>query len=165
MTLNEIVIAGIDPALKLLPAQMNTFAAQVQLLVTGLQESRFEYRAQKILGNPKAKGPARGFWQFEKGGGVTGVLTCKVTAEQAKKICLIRHVQDTPVAVWHALEFDDVLAAAFARLLIWSDPPPLPTVGDADGAWDLYIRTWQPGKPRRETWDDFYQQALTEVFE
>lgn len=53
----------LDPALKLLPS-MDSVRARMMLLAIGLQESRFEHRRQ--LGN----GPARGFWQFESGGGV-----------------------------------------------------------------------------------------------
>ena len=165
MTLSEITIAGIDPAMKLLPAKMDSVAALVQLFAIGLQESRFEYRYQRISGSPGLKGPARGFWQFERGGGVTGVLTCDATAQRAKEVCIVRRVHPDSVAVWSALEFDDVLAAAFARLLLWSDPEPLPAINDADGAWDLYIRMWRPGRPHRDTWDDFYQEAIAEVFE
>ena len=52
-----------------------------------------------------------------------------------------------------------LLAAAFARLLLFTDPRRLPDVGDAGGAWNFYIRTWRPGKPRRATWDALYAQA------
>ena len=47
-----------------------------------------------------------------------------------------------------ALEHDDVLAAAFGRLLLWTDPRAPPAVGDESGAWALYLRCWRPGKPR-----------------
>ena len=57
-------------------------------------------------------------------------------------------------------EWDDVLAAAFARLLLFTDPAKLPKLGDADGAWQLYLRTWRPGKPHPHTWPDLYAQAL-----
>ncbi|MCV6902125.1 MAG: hypothetical protein NTT76_05400, partial [Achromobacter xylosoxidans] len=70
MDLKKIIDTGISPALALLPAGMDTQAAHVMLLAIGLQESRFTHRQQ--IG-----GPARGFWQFEKGtrasrGGVWG---------------------------------------------------------------------------------------------
>ncbi|MCY1303002.1 hypothetical protein D9M70_526890 [compost metagenome] len=54
-------------------------------------------------------------------------------------------------AIWRALEHDDVLAAGFARLLLWSDPKPLPLAGDEQGAFDLYLRTWRPGAYHRGT--------------
>ncbi|MOA17734.1 hypothetical protein D3C78_1380020 [compost metagenome] len=67
--------------------------------------------------------------------------------------------------MYAALERDDVLAAALARLLLWTDPYHLPEVGDAEGAWDLYMRVWRPGKPHRKTWDTLYAQARTATLE
>ena len=156
MTLSEIIKTGIDPALALLPAKMDTSAVRVMLLAIGLQESRFIHRRQ--IG-----GPARGFWQYEKGGGVRGVLTHASTKEHAQAVCKARGVPATADAVYDALDKDDVLAAAFARLLLWSDPKTLPALGDADAAWALYLRTWRPGKPHPETWPDLYRQAVAEV--
>jgi hypothetical protein len=65
--------------------------------------------------------------------------------------------------VYNSLAHDDVLAAAFARLLLWTDPQRLPSLGDADGAWALYLRTWRPGKPHPQTWPALYAQALAAV--
>ncbi len=31
------------------------------------------------------------------------------------------------------------------------------------GAWNLYMRTWRPGKPHRSTWPALYAEALAEV--
>jgi hypothetical protein len=72
-------------------------------------------------------------------------------------------VPATDAAVYAALEHDDVLAAAFARLLLWTDPEPLPAVGEVQRAWALYLRTWRPGKPHRQTWDALYAQTMEEV--
>jgi hypothetical protein len=63
-------------------------------------------------------------------------------------------------AVWAALERDDVLAAAFARLLLWTDACPLPALGDWAGGWDYYLRTWRPGKPKPDKWPGLYRQAV-----
>ena len=156
MTLSEIRERAIAPALALLPARMDSQAAEVQLLAIGLQESRFEHRHQ--IG-----GPAHGFWQFEKGGGVRGVLHHSSSREHAQAVCSARNVIATEGAVYAALEHDDVLAAAFARLLLWTDPKALPALGDEQGAWDLYLRTWRPGKPHRHTWSALYDKALEEV--
>lgn len=156
MNLSAIIKAGIEPALALLPANMDSPAARVMLLAIGLQESRFVHRRQ--IG-----GPARGFWQFEKGGGVRGVLTHAASASLARQVCEVRGVAPTSAAVYAQLESDDVLAAAFARLLLWTDPARLPDVGDSKGGWDLYARTWRPGKPHPETWPAMYAQALAAV--
>ena len=156
MTLSEIRERAIAPALALLPARMNSVAAEVQMLAIGLQESRFEHRRQ--IG-----GPAKGFWQFEQGGGVRGVLRHHSSREHAQAVCRVRNVIATEGAVYAALEHDDVLAAAFARLLLWTDPKALPVLGDEQAAWDLYLGTWRPGKPHRHTWDALYAKALEAV--
>ena len=141
----------IEPAAALLPS-MDSPKARVQLVANGLQESRFKHRRQ--IG-----GPARGFWQFERGGGVRGVLLHKSSAYDAVKICHARDVEATANAVYERLEHDDILACCFARLLLFTDPARLPEIGDVEGAWAYYLRNWRPGKPHRKTWDDLYRQA------
>jgi hypothetical protein len=154
MDLDAITHAAIVPALALLPPAMDTPQARVLLLAIGLQESRFLHRRQ--IG-----GPARGFWQFERNGGVRGVLTHPASRDDALRICAARHVAPVSATIHAALETDDILAAAFARLLLWTDPLRLPAAGDADGAWALYLRTWRPGKPHPHTWPVLYAQALS----
>lgn len=144
---------AIDPALEWLPSNMSSMDARVMLLSIGLQESRFEHRRQ--MGN----GPAKGFWQFEEGGGVKGVMNHLSTSRLARAICDERNVPFTTRQVWNALEHDDVLAAVFARLNLWWAPGALPRVAETQKAWDLYIFTWRPGKPHRSTWDAYHRTA------
>lgn len=160
MTLAEIRGSAIAPALELLPAQMTSPEAVVMLLAIGLQESRLQHRRQLVGSPPRPAGPATGFWQFERGGGVVGVLQHRASRDHALTLCAARSVEPVSQSVWQALQHDDVLAAGFARLLLWTDPHRLPALGDGQAAWDLYIRTWRPGKPHRQTWDALYQQAL-----
>ncbi len=136
--LNDILKHVIGPGLALLPASMDTPAARVMLLAIGLQESRFDYRRQ-------INGPARGLWQFERGGGVTGVLRHRASADLADSVCKQRGVDPMPAAVYAQLEHDDLLACAFARLLLWTDPQPLPAAGQVEAAWQYYLRNWRPG--------------------
>ena len=156
MTLNEIREQAITPALALLPARMSSPEAEVMLLAIGLQESRLTHRRQ--IG-----GPARGLLQFERGGGVAGVLRHPVSRDHAVRVCDARSVAPVPEQVYQRLEHDDVLAMAFGRLLLWTDPARLPELGAVTAAWDLYIRTWRPGRPHRHTWDALYAQALEVV--
>lgn len=163
--LESIVHTAIDPALSLLPAQMDSPEARVMLLAIGLQESRFMHRFQVVAGKPGAKGPARGFWQFERGG-VGGVVRHKASQFWLSHVCAKRGVPFDAAAIWNAIETDDVLAAGVARLLLFTDPRRLPAVTDVEGAWNLYaIRTWRPGKPHRHTWDEFHAQARAQVTE
>lgn len=162
--LQHIIRSAINPGLALLPPKMDSTEARVMLLAIGLQESRFLYRAQKIAGRPYEKGPARGWWQFERGGGVVGVMTHPATNEHAHYVCGVRGVPFDSVLVHAKLEEDDVLAAAFARLLLWADRRALPSLDAShEEAWDCYIRCWKPGKPHRHTWDEFHSQALGQV--
>jgi hypothetical protein len=144
---------AILPAFEILPKQMRSPEATVMMIAIGLQESRLEYRRQ--IG-----GPARGLWQFERGGGVKGVCTHGASRYWVSELCKARGVAFDVATIYNTLEKDDILAAGCARLLLFTDPKKLPNVEDNVGAWQLYIRVWRPGKPHRHTWDAFHAQAL-----
>ena len=153
----RIILEGpLAQAYKLLPPRMNSDRATVLLLAIGLQESRLTARRQ-------IRGPARGLWQFEKGGGVRGVLKHPATAMDARVLCKVRDVAPTADAVYPQLEHDDVLAAGFARLNLWWLPDPLPALGDWATAWEQYLDAWRPGKPHAGTWGGLYAEALDTV--
>ena len=161
--LDAVLHNAIRPALDLLPAGMDTRAAHVMLLAAGLQESRLIHRAQKTR-DPYVKGPARGLWQFERGGGVMGVMSHHATADHACALCTALGEPWDATLVHERLEYSDVLAAGFARLLLWADPFPLPLVNDDhQAAWQCYLRCWRPGKPHRDTWDAFHALAVSQV--
>ena len=145
--LNKVII----PGLKLLPEKMDTPEARVMMLAIGMQESRFIHRKQ-------INGPARGFFQFEEGGGVRGVLKHPSTKRIIQDV--IFKLGIPAEECYNCLSEDDDLAAAFARLLLYTDPKPLPSLtSDPGESWHLYERTWRPGKPHRETWDSFLTHA------
>lgn len=159
------VTQAVQKALYSLPAQMASEPARVMLYAIGLQESRFLHRRQMIEkgGRLVPEGPAKGYWQFERGGGCKGVITHKASRYWMHHICEMRHIQFDSMSLWNALENDDVTAAAAARLLLFTDPFKLPAIGDEDGAWDLYVRVWRPGKPHRQTWSNLYGTAVSQV--
>ena len=176
MTLSEIRERAIAPALALLPARMSSPEAEVMLLAIGLQESRFQHRRQLVGSPPRPTGPAKSFWQAEQGGGmVTGLLRYHDDSvrDLAVGLCAVRGVDQSPRAVWDAIERDDVLAAGLARLLMWTDRPPLPALHDVEGGWQLYLRTWRPGAHSRgdaaakaslrQKWAKNYGKALEAV--
>lgn len=148
------LLKAIDEAFGLLPSAMDSREARHLMLAIGWQESRFENRRQLIKrkGVLVPEGPAMGFWQFEMHGGTRGVLTHDTSRFWARKICEARGVQPRAQAVWRALENDDVLAASFARLLLFTDPRPLPQINEDGTSWLYYRRNWQPGQPHPETW-------------
>lgn len=136
---------SVNEAFKLLPAKMDSKAARIILAAIGYQESD-GYKTRIQYGN----GPARSFWQFERGG-IKGVMLHKASARLAMEICEKRGVDFNSELIWKAMETDDVLGAAFARLLMYTDPKPLPT--NQGDAWDMYAkRLWRPGKPHSSKW-------------
>lgn len=147
-----------EATMKLLPTAMDTPKAKAMMYAIGMQEGdKFTARRQYN------DGPARGFWQFEQGGGVRGVLTHAATKHHAKAILDQLQYNDYPTTVWNALEHNDILAMAFARLNLWWAAGALPEPGDYDGSWAYYINTWRPGKPHRSTWNGYYDLAWQNV--
>lgn len=140
---------------EVLPGKFASPAATVLLIAIGMQESRFKTRQQ-------FGGPARGFWQFEVNG-IIGVLRHPALARHARAACILRGVDAVPTSVYAALRDDDLLACAFARLLLYSDPAPLPELGQVVTSWAYYLRNWRPGKPHRATWELLYADALLSV--
>lgn len=151
MTLGDAINVAIAPALSLLPKRMRDDAAVAMLLAIGLQESRFQHRRQ--IG-----GPARGLWQFELGG-VRGVLTHPESRDGANDVARRLLYPTSAEAIHEALEHNDVLAAAFARLLLWTLPEKLPEPESPEDGWSHYTRAWRPGKPHPATWAGYYRQA------
>jgi len=149
----------IDPALALLPYALTSERAEVMMLAIALQEAgkdgQLAYRLQ-------VGGPARGLWQNERGGGVAGVLGHSATAALAKRLCAERGIPALASSVYDALGHDDVLAAGFARLLLYADAAALPAPEDVDGAWRCYLRNWRPGAYTRGTPDE--RKALETKF-
>ncbi|MBJ7548560.1 hypothetical protein JHC42_17140 [Pseudomonas sp. OA3] len=153
MTLNEIRDQAITPALVLLPAAMSRNRAQVDslMLTAHLQEAPNCEQCQLPIRLGKC-GPARGIWQFERGGGVAGVLRHKSSRDAAIAACQTLGIGPTVDGVFAALPGQvDVIDAVFARLLFWTDPLPLPALGNIEGAWQRHLRTWRLGAYERGT--------------
>lgn len=157
MTLKTDIAAG----LALLPANMDSLAAAVQLYATSRQEN--PQRLPKQVG-----GPAVGDYQFERGGGVKGVTNpqFKTVYAASKLLCSARKVAFDPDSIYQALKTDPVLAAGMARLLYYTDPKPLPDPGEEAEGWALYLRTWRPGAYARQPeelrakWKKSYADAM-----
>jgi len=159
----EHVTHAVSKALFMLPPAMTSLQARVMLFAIGLQETRFEHRRQLIKkgGELLPIGPAKSYWQGERTGGMCkGVVNHDASRYWMAHVCQARDVAFNATAIWNAIETDDVLAAAAARLLLFTDPKRLPEVGDVGGAWNLYLRTWRPGKPHPQTWPNLYMEAM-----
>lgn len=149
------------------PSRMRSAQASVILLAIQLQEA--PNQEQKQIG-----GPAVGIWQFESGGGIRGVLQHDASSRLAVAVCKALNVEPSRAGVYAALQTtNDVLDACFARLLLWTDPHALPGIGNIEGAFQLYLRTWRPGaysrgnaeqrRKLRQKWSVNYAKALEQV--
>lgn len=134
-------------------------AARRFVLAIALQESDLAHRRQVISG--AETGPAASFWQFEPGGGCKGVLTHSLTAPHMRELCAAFNVDPTPQGLWEAMRYHDIIAAAAARLLIYTLPSKLPATA-AEG-WAQYIAAWRPGKPHPQTWAAAWDLATLTV--
>ena len=159
--MKETLSTIIEPALRILPPMMTSDRARALMLAIQAQEDPEQVRRQ-IIGYHKDKtpihGPARGLWQFERGG-VQGVLRHPRTRDHAKGVCWKLGNAGTVASVYPGIESDDVLAACFARLNLWWLPCALPGPGAADEGWRQYLEAWRPGKPHPETWPENFRRA------
>jgi hypothetical protein len=149
----QVLAQIIVPGLTLLPAELDTPVARVQLLAIAGQESGLRTRQQD------GGGPAHGLWQCESP--VLGLLLANpVSANLIRITCRTRAVAPIASDMYLALLNDDPFACAIARLILLCDPHPLPDVGDVDDAWVCYQKNWGPGKPRPQDWPANYAAAL-----
>jgi hypothetical protein len=156
MTPKELLVKAMDPAhalLERLSGVKSDDRARVLSLAIAGQESAWQYRLQ--IG-----GPARSFWQFEKGGGVHGVLTHPASRDKIKAVCAELGVSCDTATVYRDMADNDILAACMARLLLFTDAAALPAVGEVEAGWQYYLRNWRPGMPHPEAWPGRYATAM-----
>lgn len=162
MTPSLFIEMSLVPALALLPERMNSREAWAMVVAVCLQESQFKHRRQM------AGGPGRSWAQFEHGtevtrGGVTGVLMHPESRPHIRHVLDVLGYDYSADTSYAAIEHNDVLCAAYARLLLWTLPQALPKMGEAQRGWDQYYSAWRPGIPRRESWDGYFEQAWAVV--
>lgn len=155
--MKDIITSILAPALLLLPPVMTSDRAIAELLAIQAQEDPERRRRQW------PEGPAKGLWQFERGGGVAGVLRHTLTRDLAKSLCHSLGNAGTVASVYYQLEHDDVLAACFARLLLWTIPQGLPGENEPEEGWNQYLKAWRPGKPKKRTWAQNFKNAWAAV--
>jgi len=155
MTTDLFLDAAVIPALSLMPSRMDSIEGRAMVLAIGLQESRLRHRRQ--IG-----GPARSYMQFEPSG-IHAVLEHVTTKSIARNFCLMLDVAPDTEGVYKAIEWNDMLCAGFARMLLWTSPLALPSIDEPGVGWELYRTTWRPGRPRKETWNGCFADAWKSV--
>lgn len=166
MTLKSDIEAG----LALLPDTLRSIDAKVQVYATSIQENPTRVPRQLIKkdGNLQPVGPAAGDYQFEKTGGIRGLVNFKSPRLQQMldHVCAERMWGKNEDTLFGAVQVDPILAAALARLLYFTDAGALPKAGAEQYAWDVYLRTWRPGayerdpKGLRAKWSKSYAEAM-----
>lgn len=150
----------IPAAYAVLPPMMHSQKATAMLLAIIGQESQFRYRRQ--MGG----GPARGFLQFERGGGVRGVVTHPDTRDYLRAALVTLRYEAAigqTLMIYQAIEHNDILAVVCGRLLLWTVPGRLPGRDDPAEGWKQYLEGWRPGAPHRSTWESNYAMAWSIV--
>jgi hypothetical protein len=162
MTPQRLYQTAIRPALdELVPLGIASSPQAARfILAIALQETGLRNRRQVVAGGAEV-GPAASFWQFEQGGGVKGVLTHSSAAKRMAAVCESYNVQPTTAGLWEAMRYQDIVAAAAARLLVYTLPGALPAT-EAEG-WAQYVSAWRPGKPHPETWPAAWKVATETV--
>lgn len=163
MNTSDFLNTIINPTLAAMGPRMASDEARVMLLAIAHQESALTDRRQVGRDGHWLDKLARGWWQFESGGGVAGVMNHPATAGVAHAFCEQLAIPWDQGSIHEALAWNDRLACVFARLLLFSDPSPLPPLGDANAAWEVYQRNWRPGKPHPNAWPSNYNRALAAV--
>lgn len=167
MTPEAFLRDAIDPACDalggILNRDMGGDPARSLVLAICLQESALEHRRQVGEGGKILATLARGMPQFERGGGVKGVMTHAATKDALAEICRRLVIPFDQASIHEAMAWNDLLAASMARLLLFSDPAAIPPVTDTKARWAMYERNWRPGKPRPDHWPQAHERALQAV--
>lgn len=140
----------------------STPPARAQLLTTGLIESEFEARGQIVDVRREwwqQDGPAASYYQIERIG-IRGVMEHHNGRKLLQRVCdKLGYPMDLEV-LFEAIRYDIILATAIARLILWLHPEPLATADEPRKAYEQYLATWRPGKPKPfDVWATYYWLA------
>lgn len=144
----------IIPTLDLMDPILNSKEAQQYLLTIAQQESRLTFEDQMKFG------PARGLWQNE-----IEFVEDAVTrgAKWLQPVCAHLNLPMIPEEIWGQLDRNDMLACGVARVKLKLSSHPL-TMNRAYGWSRIYIPIWDPGIPRPDTWNGYWDAAYAVVF-
>lgn len=156
MQATDLLTYIIVPAINLPDMPTNRgIEVQNMMLAIAYQESRARARWQI------PNGPAAGLWQFEGGSkaAIGQLMQHSATQYRLSETCRRFHFPFDRAALHQLLRTNDMLAAVLARLLLYSDPRPLPKLHQIEYGWDYYTQNWRPGKPHLASWDEAWAYA------
>jgi hypothetical protein len=155
MTPGMFLRSLIEPRDTLLPLHVSPEARCLLLAIAG-QESDWTERLP-LLADPD--GP-RGFWRCARHGLVLRVVTAEATRADVHRVCTGLSIPPGLDSVHEAIAWNDTLAYCVARLALTLDGRPLPAIGDAAAAWEVYRQVWLPPEPDPGRWADRYAKAV-----
>jgi len=121
-----------------------------QIIAVSMQESGLVTRRQ--FGG----GPARGYLQFEQYGVILDIVTRRNGSRFARMFNLTLNeymtLKETATELYVAVEYNDILGVMMMIDKYRLDHISIANDTTDDQRWDAYIKTWAPGKPRREHW-------------
>jgi hypothetical protein len=158
MNPNLLYKTAIIPAMNMLGSLgiKNTFKAHQLILAIAIQESGVAYRRQ-VTKSGLEDGPAVSYWQFEHAG-CEGLLSARSTSNYIRQICTLFDIKPTKEGLLDAIQYNDIVAACAARLLIYSLPTPLAETKEM--GWEQYLSSWRPGKPHKKSWEYSWETAI-----
>lgn len=139
---------------EVLPGKFNSIEADAMLLTIKVTESGPDFTTRQQKG-----GPAHGLWQFELAG-TAGVIRHSASARYVDTVCYLLGVPVFVQTIYKEFLTNDVLACAFARLLLYTDAAPLPALHQPLEAAHYYKRTWKPGAYREQDFINNYKQVM-----
>lgn len=160
-TIDYVQGSVLPAALRLLPPHLSGDEATAMLLAVGLQESCGLTCRGLVNGGP---GERVSFWRLDVDA-VQRTLEHRATQMPlAAALATLRYDWNAPPEkLLGVLAHNDVAAACVARCLLFTSPVPLAGPNVAGAGWDAYRAAWRPERPRRSTWNNFFQLAWQRV--
>ena len=150
MTPAEFCARILDPARLAFPFHDDPRARALLLAIAGV-ESAWTARWQE----PRAY--ARSFWMVQQNC-VNDLLAHPSSGPVLRQFAAEMEI---PIGgAFEALAWHDAWAYACARCLLWTDPHPLPEIGDTASSMAAYENIWRPGKFSAERWTARFTEAL-----
>ena len=139
----------------------NSRDAMTIMVAIALRESDCWHKVQMSASGKPIPMLARGFWQFERDGGVAEICQHPALAWCRSAILDLGYEIERD-RLHEAIGYDQTLAAVMARGLLWIDPAalPAPVASSVEIAYAYYIRRWRPGRPRLEKWPANWLSAV-----
>ena len=143
-------------AMALLPAHLTCAESKAMLIAIAMQSSQFSFR-RELMGHD------RSFWALGAQTHIKVVAEHELTRGPIAAVCDALCYDTSVFSAYMAVEHNDILACAYARLLLSLVPGKLPSRDQPQLGWDQYLAVWRPSHPRPEPWPVHFRRAWDAV--